>query len=410
MYSGRCVPAADHLRRVLDWADIKPRLTEAVIAWWNDTQALKREKLQRIQRYRRWVMAAKVLDRLESDGENDDNVWPDANDLRRMPELQPLLDGQLDPSSLQQQDSDLFRDEDIASSKRVSPASDSSEGSGDDDSMDQRGSDVDHYDDASIGSDQSMDDSFIAVTEDRSDPFVREISDEDANETQARSRRHTAHKQDDCAWCRVQRRNIKQVMKTCFADALQAWRHRIALELFDLIPVEVVQAAGVDVVSDDARLAFLSLATTVFRCEGVHDMNDSRCMCYGGEDQELTGFPAALRHRNVCMLDFGDRTEHLEDTSFTDSEYQEALRVYWTPENLTFDEDASDAVRDLVRQSGLDASNATRRDMDTADARFVCRSCESEGDTSKVSILGWWACVCLISSVCRSPNVDFENR
>lgn len=333
-------------------------------------QRKTRAKLDKVQRYRRWIFATRSLNHLERERDKDDiDVWPDANDLRRMPGLQSVLNGH----------------------RQSTPAPTTVHAPGDD-------MDVTSDDTSSERSGPSRDESFRPVSSSQSDPSLCE--GDDGNQKHDAPRRHHAHKgrNDSCAWCDAQRRDVEEAMKAHFPSAVEAWRQSITEELFAHIPSDVNEAP---LVTYSEKLSFLSRATTVFRCEGWHEINDSWGVCGAVEPtgSGLLHYPYALQHTPSCALEPLDRFEHFEDgTNFGASDPQAELRIDWSAEYLELDQDAATGIAELVKQSGLDQKRATQHDMDAADPRFVCRSCLDEGlPTDKVAVVGWRSPVRIMS-------------
>ncbi|KZV87107.1 hypothetical protein EXIGLDRAFT_724058, partial [Exidia glandulosa HHB12029] len=211
-----------------------------------------------------------------------------------MPELQPILNGGVPNAYASVSGDDVVVEFEDAESE------------GDPDSL---------SDARSLASGHSVNDSFLARRATESDPSIGSCENLDDEPTEATApRRHHAHSgygYDDCAWCEAQRQVVTEAIVDRVPAAILAWRQRISEELFERIPEEVIDDVASE--SADDKVQFLSRATTVFRCEGQHDVDQSWLCCVGDYDRangsSFTFYPDALKHRPVLIVP--DRYEHL---------------------------------------------------------------------------------------------------
>ncbi|KZV87119.1 hypothetical protein EXIGLDRAFT_697846 [Exidia glandulosa HHB12029] len=365
-----------------DWADTKATLIADATAWYTAQQSNKRNKLQKIHRYRRWVMASWISDTMKAEAD-DDGVWPDPNDLRTMPELQYILNGEFDSDvEYQREEPSVQSPNDRSAGAERLPTRSGQ----DDDSISSEDARRDDDDDICDSDDDllqaydelSVNESFLALSETVSDPICADLDEETEGPLAQQRHRWMHHRRsgEGCAWCTNQKRYVRKAVELRLPAAIVAWRRRIAAEVFDLVPVSLLRDAGIDPNSldDNAKEAFLSRATIIFCCSTNHELNWDYLVCgANSDDSRLASFPYVLHHRDICIIE--DRWKKIQedpDESYVDP--REQLFVAWSAEKLSFDEEAHDLAVNLVTQCGLDPSVATHADMERVDGRFVCHT------------------------------------
>lgn len=163
---------------------------------------------------------------------------------------------------------------------------------------------------------------------------------------------------------------LEQVALASFPAALIAWRRSLGIQLYDHVAAQHMgNQLGLDAsLSDEHKLHWLGLATTVFKC-------DKPFWCPTRNKSlhpNIYRFPSVLSHG--CQREIG------EDI---------LLSQPWSPRGLVFDDRRALIIQDLVIAAGLDPSTATAADMDEADPRVVCLSKACPEPKAMI----WWDCV-----------------
>lgn len=169
---------------------------------------------------------------------------------------------------------------------------------------------------------------------------------------------------------------LQEIALESFPSAVANWRHSLAVELYDSIPLTMGAHP-----SDDEKVSFLSLATTSFACN-----EDS-------EDRTREGLIRAAIFRGGKKSHFPYVLAH-----YCDSDVAPAGC-------LRYNEELASLIADLVRLAGLDPATATCRAMDAVDARFMCRGCCAAEDVPRVYAMSWWDCVAHYVQV-HEPNYE----